>query len=140
MQKLCYYANSQACDTTDPEFLRIVKDFQTNSYSWNELIVDILSSPLTTNAKATQTTSQNGATVAVSRRDHLCAALNFRLGFDDICGLLPTTVPVSPTIVQIVGGLPSDGYGRGAVAPVLPNVPSLFYRSGTENICEARCV
>jgi len=137
VQKLCYYANSQACDTTDPEFLRIVKDFQTNSYSWNELIVDILSSPLTTNAKATQTTSQNGATVAVSRRDHLCAALNFRLGFDDICGLLPTTVPVSPTIVQIVGGLPSDGYGRGAVAPVLPNVPSLFYRSGTENICEA---
>ena len=39
--------------------------------------------------------------------------------------------------MQIVGGLPSDGYGRGAVAPVLPNVPSLFYRSGTENICEA---
>jgi hypothetical protein len=137
VQKLCYYANSQACDTTDPEFLRIVKDFTSSSYSWNELIVDILSSPLTTNAKPTQTTTENGVTVAVSRRDHLCAALNFRLGFNDICGLLPTTVPVSQTIVQIVGGLPSDGYGRGAVAPVLPNVPSLFYRSGTENICEA---
>jgi hypothetical protein len=137
VQKLCYYANSQACDTTDPEFVRIVKDFQTNSYSWNGLVLDILSSPLTTNAKPTQTTSENGVTVAVSRRDHLCAALNFRLGFNDICGLLPTTVPVSPTIVQIVGGLPSDGYGRGAVAPVLPNMPSLFYRSGTENICEA---
>jgi hypothetical protein len=33
--------------------------------------------------------------------------------------------------------LPSDGYGRGSVAPVLPNQPSLFYRAGVENICEA---
>ena len=41
------------------------------------------------------------------------------------------------TINQIVSGLPSDGYGRGSVAPVLPNAPSLFFRAGTENICEA---
>jgi hypothetical protein len=34
-----------------------------------------------------------------------------------------------------VSGLPSDGYGRGSTAPVLPNQPSLFYRAGTENVC-----
>jgi hypothetical protein len=39
------------------------------------------------------------------------------------------------TIAQIVSGLPSDGYGRGATIPVLPNQPSLFYRAGLENIC-----
>jgi hypothetical protein len=33
--------------------------------------------------------------------------------------------------------LPSDGYGRGSPAPVLPNQPTLFFRAGTENICEA---
>ncbi len=38
---------------------------------------------------------------------------------------------------QIVSGLPSDGYGRGSTAPVLPNQPSLFFRAGTENICAA---
>jgi hypothetical protein len=41
------------------------------------------------------------------------------------------------TIPQIAAGLPSDAYGRGATAPVLPNQPSLFFRAGTENICEA---
>ena len=40
-------------------------------------------------------------------------------------------------VAAIVGGLPSDGYGRGSPIPVLPNQPSLFYRAGLENICEA---
>jgi hypothetical protein len=31
--------------------------------------------------------------------------------------------------------MPSDGYGRGATAPVLPNQPTLFYRAGLENVC-----
>ncbi len=136
-QKLCDYVDSQDCETNDPEFLRIVKDFQDSGYSWNELVTDLLSSPLTTSAVSTRTTADNGTTVAVSRRDHFCAAMNFRLGITDVCALLPTTTPVSTTIAQIAGGLPSDGYGRGAVAPVLPNLPTLFYRSGTENACEA---
>ena len=38
-------------------------------------------------------------------------------------------------ITQIASGLPSDGCGRGATMPVLPNQPTLFYRAGTENIC-----
>jgi hypothetical protein len=137
VQKLCQYANSQSCETTDPEFQRVAHDFQVASYSWNALVVDLMSSPLTTGAVATQTTTDEGVTVAVSRRDHLCAALNFRLGFQDLCALLPTTTPVSTAVAQVAGGLPSDGYGRGAVAPVLPNAPTLFYRSGTENMCVA---
>ena len=40
-------------------------------------------------------------------------------------------------VPSIVGGLPSDGYGRGSTIPVLPNEPTLFYRAGTENICAA---
>ena len=49
-----------------------------------------------------------------------------------------TTKRRDAPIPQIAGGLPSDGYGRGATAPVLPNQPTLFYRAGLENICEAR--
>jgi hypothetical protein len=138
VQKLCYYVNSAACDAVDPEFLRIVNLFQSSGYAWNALVKTLVTSPITTHAVETRTAQTNGDVIAVSRRDHLCAALNARLGFTDVCGLdalgkraMATTIP------EIVSGLPSDAYGRGAVAPVLPNQPTLFFRAGTENICEA---
>jgi hypothetical protein len=138
VQKLCYYANSVACETTDPEFTRIVGVFTKSGYDWNTLVAELLSSPLTTYATPTQTAEDTGDVTAVSRRDHLCAALNVRLGFSDVCGLnVFTPQAAQTTIPEIVSGLPSDGYGRGSVAPVLPNQPTLFYRAGTENICEA---
>jgi hypothetical protein len=138
VQKLSYYANSAACDPSDPEFQRIVAAFQSSGFSWSTLVRELLSSPLTTYASPTATTVANGEVVAVSRRDHLCAALNARLGFADVCGLDAMNKAASlTTIPEIVSGLPSDGYGRGSVAPVLPNQPTLFYRAGTENICEA---
>jgi hypothetical protein len=137
VQKLCYYVNSQACEVDDPEFGRIVDAFKSGGFKWNALVRDLLSSPITTNAVATKTTTDDEV-VAVARRDHLCAALNDRLGFTDLCGLdAETKAEAKTTIPEIVSGLPSDGYGRGAIAPVLPNEPSLFYRAGTENICEA---
>lgn len=136
VQKLCYYANSGPCLTTDPEFQRIVKLFVSSNYAWDPLVAEVLSSPLTTNATPTATTEASEI-VSVSRRDHLCAALDFRLGLTDVCGLSLLTSAKATTISEIVGGLPSDGYGRGATVPVLPNSPTLFYRSGIENICEA---
>jgi hypothetical protein len=139
VQKLCYYFNSSACDANDPVFTQIVSDFTSSNYSWNGLVKELLASPIVTNAVLTATASQNGEIVAVSRRDHLCAALNARLGFTDVCGLTALYAKgtaSTQTIPEIVSGLPSDGYGRGAVAPVLPNQPTLFFRAATENICE----
>lgn len=138
VQKLCYYANSSPCVATDPVFTKIVNDFQSSNYNWNKLVVELLSSPIITNASSTLTSQTNGEIVAVSRRDHLCAAINARLGFTDVCGLSATTTRqyAATTIPQVAAGLPSDGYGRGSVVPVLPNLPTLFFRAGTENICE----
>ena len=133
-EKLCYYVNSKECDPNDPELARVVSVFQTSGYSWNALVKELLASPLSTGVAPTLTT-RAGLTVAVSRRDHVCAALNQRLGFKDVCGLDVSAVAPQKTIPQIVTGLPSDGYGRGSVAPVLPNEPTLFYRAGMENIC-----
>jgi hypothetical protein len=136
-QKLCYYVNSAPCNPIDPEFLRILDAFTRSGSSWNTLVHEIMASPITTNASKTATWTSNGSVIAVSRRDHLCAALNNRLGFIDICGL-DTTVArggAASTIAQIVSGMPSDGYGRGAATPVLPNQPTLFYRAGLENVC-----
>jgi hypothetical protein len=135
-QKLCTYANSSPCLHSDPEFQRIVKAFQAGGLQWDTLVQDLFSSPLVTNAASTATAVANGEIVAVARRDHLCAALDARLGFDDVCGLNAVTrKQAQATITQIASGLPSDGYGRGATMPVLPNDPSLFYRAGTENMC-----
>ncbi len=138
VQKLCAYANSQLCDPADPEFQRLVALFQSSGFSWNVLVAELFSSPLTTNAVPTLTTTTEGEVVAVARRDHLCAALDNRLGLNDVCGLNATTSKqMAATVPAIVSGLPSDGYGRGATTPVLPNQPTLFYRAATENICEA---
>jgi len=135
-QKLCYYVNSAPCDPSDTEFQRIVTAFSSGGFVWNGLVRDVLASPITTNAAPTKTHSTNGEVIAVSRRDHLCANINSRLGFIDVCQLdAANKVGALTTIAQIVSGMPSDGYGRGGVIPVLPNQPTLFYRGGLENIC-----
>jgi hypothetical protein len=135
-QKLCYYVNSVPCDEGDPEFKRIAALFQSSGYSWTTLVKALVTSPITTLAADTQTADKNGEIVAVARRNHLCAALGARLGYPDVCGLDALDTTAAPAgIPQIVSGLPSDGYGRGAVAPILPNQPSLFFRAGVENIC-----
>jgi len=137
-QKLCYYVNSAPCNPIDPEFLRIVGTFTAAGGTWSTLVHELLASPITTNTSQTATAKTNGEVVAVSRRDHLCAAINNRLGFVDICGLdatLTGRTAALAAIAQIVSGMPSDGYGRGSTIPVLPNQPTLFYRAGLENVC-----
>jgi hypothetical protein len=150
-QKLCYYVNSEGCDNgnftvpkgsgpypdDDPEFDRIVNAWVTSGYDWNTLVAQLVGSPITTHAAPTQTETDQGDVIAVERRDHICAAWNTRFGFTDICGLDATTkAEAAGLIPEIVGGLPSDGYGRGSVKPVLPNNPTIFFRAGMENICE----
>ena len=86
-QKLRYYVNSAPCNPIDPEFLRVLGAFTSLGGSWTTLVRELLASPITTHTKKTATASTSGEVVAVSRRDHLCAALNNRLGFVDICQL-----------------------------------------------------
>ncbi len=141
VEKLCYYLNSEPCDPNDPAYQSLVTQFQSSSYSWNGLVKSLVMSPITTHVSSTVTASSYGEAVAVARRDHLCALWNARLGFKDICGLdLTQKSPLSSSAQNIIPGLPSDGYARGSTAPVLPNDPSLFYRSGIENLCAAVAV
>jgi hypothetical protein len=140
-QKLCYWVNSSPCATDDPELQRIVSVFQNSGLQWNTLVRELVSSPIVTHTAQTATAARNGEVISVVRRDHFCAALDARLGLTDACGL-DSTAAKGPqgTIPQIAAGLPSDGYGRGATAPVLPNAPTLFYRAAAENICAALSV
>ncbi len=132
-EKLCYWINSQACAADDPVFQQIVSDFA-SGLSWSKLVEELATSPITTNAVSTKTAQEEGELVAVSRKYHLCTALDSRLGLTDVCGL-DLTKTVYSGVPIIANGLPSDQYGRGTPVPVLPNQPSLFYRAGVENIC-----
>jgi hypothetical protein len=135
-QKLCYYVNSGPC--ADADLQQFAGVLQKSGYSWNALVKALVTSPVTTNAVQTPTTAANGEIIAVARRDHLCAALDARLGYADVCNLnAMTPKPTQKTIPEVVSGLPSDAYGRGAPVPILPTQPTLFYRAATENMCEA---
>jgi hypothetical protein len=137
-QKLCYYANSAPCEIDDPELIRVVDAFVASNLSWNTLVRELFASPLITHASKTASAAKQGVVVAVSRLDHLCASLNERLGLADACVREPQNkvpAPRTSTIELVVGGLPSDGYGRGSVVPVLPNEPTMFFRAAVENIC-----
>ncbi len=137
-QKLCTYANSAPCLVTDAEFIRVAQVFSDSHFDFNKLIVELFASPLITYRAQTDTAAQ-GEIFPVARRDHLCAALSNRLGLVDVCGLdVNTQVPNALKLVQqIATVLPSDQYSRGAEAPVLAADPSLFFRTGMENICTA---
>src|SRR5450432_895193 len=136
-QKLCFYADSAACTESDPEFQRVVAAFQSSHLDWKTLVRELFSSPLVTGAAHTATYDDRGMPVSVARRDHFCGALGLRLGISDPCGMsgLPGLTGAQNTIATLARGLPSDGYSRGAETPVLPTDSSLFFRSGTENIC-----
>jgi hypothetical protein len=136
VQKLCYYVNSAPCAPSDLQ--ELAGTFQSSGYSWSALVKALVTSPITTNTMQTATTAANGEVIAVARRDHFCAALDARLGYSDVCGLQATTAKeLAQTIPEIVSGLPSDAYGRGAPVPILPTQPTLFFRAATENICGA---
>jgi hypothetical protein len=136
-QKLCTFADSAVCTEADPEFQRIVTAFQASHFDWKTLVRELFTSPLVTGAAHTQTWDDRGMPVSVARRDELCGALELRLGVSDPCGMsgLPGLTGAQNTIATLARGLPSDGYSRGAETPVLPTDSSLFFRSGTENIC-----
>jgi hypothetical protein len=136
-QKLCYFAASSACTESDPEFQRVVTAFQTSHLDFKTLVRELFSSPLVTGASHTASADDRGIPVSVARRDLLCGLLGTRLGLTDPCGLsgLPGLTGAQNTIATLARGLPSDGYSRGAETPVLPTDSSLFFRSGTENIC-----
>jgi hypothetical protein len=124
-QKLCYYANSQACDDKDPEFDRIVKAFIDSGYDFKKLFVELLSSPLVTGAELVDTYQSTEFMVSIARRQHLCQMLDRRLGQVDICGQAGLFADL----------VPADSYSRGSAVPVQPAVTGMFHFAAAEKLC-----
>ena len=150
VQKLCYYANSAECSDRDEEFTRIAEGFKENNYDFQWLVRELFSSPLVTGAAPTRTTGDRGEVVSIARYNHLCASLTNRLGLpltvDDpqynLCsGAAPAAVSTAiknaakATVPLVATNIASDGFARGAEAPLLPTDATMFFRSSAESLC-----
>jgi hypothetical protein len=100
--------------------------------------VELFSSPIVTYQSETATADQDQEVVSVNRVEHLCDMLESRLGIENPCGLEAQAAPltsVQTTANTIALGLPLAGYSRGAEGSTQTTDPSIFYRSGLENLC-----
>ena len=79
VQKLCMWANAQRCVETDPEFTRLVNHFVASDYDLMDLVLEVFTSPLVTNAAATATHETNEFFVSAARSNHMCSALQTRI-------------------------------------------------------------
>jgi len=124
-QKLCYWANSQACNEKDPEFLRVAQAFADSNFDFKTLLAELLSSPLVTGSSFTETAATSAPFVSITRKQHLCQLLDARLGTPDACG-------VATSFANLV---PEDDFSRGAAEPVQTAVTGLFHYAAVEKLC-----
>lgn len=136
-QKLCYFANSAPCVETDPELRRIASLFESGGFNFPALMREMLSSPLVTGAGSTATATANGLNISIARRDQLCAALSNRLGKPDLCSLaVPFPSSAQAATLKIATAIPADAFSRGSEVPITASIPTLFYSSASELLCE----
>ncbi|MEL6178614.1 MAG: hypothetical protein AAFS10_06655 [Myxococcota bacterium] len=127
-QKMCMFANSQPCNTFDPELARVVTAFEGSNFNFKTLIVELFSSPLVTGMACNQGAETTPTDASIARRNHLCNTISVRLGMSDVCN-------INSTIFDISEALPTDAWSRGNPKPDQPIQPSMFYELGTDALC-----
>ena len=128
VQKMCAWANSRDCDTDDPEFQRVVALFQQN-YSFKDMVVELFSSPLITSATRTKTHEADQYLASITRRHHLCQALNVRLK--------QSSADFEVCDSAISEAIPDDDWSRGSTEAFQPARSSLFFSSTVDAYCRA---
>jgi len=127
VQKVCLFVNSPRCDETDPLFIELRDRFEADDLLL-PMLIDVLSSPLTTGLEPVSTREAHPI-VSVTRRDQLCGLLAERTRVSDICD--------RNVVRRSLGLIPVDSYARGAVDFTQPALSSPFYFAAVEAICEA---
>lgn len=125
VQKLCYYANSESCEASDPEVQRVAQVFADSGYDFLTLVKELFTSPLITGAAKTQSYTNQDLLVSITRRQHFCQLIDQRLGTKDTC----------KNAGSVVGLIPQDEFARGASVPVQPAITGLFHFAAAEKLC-----
>jgi hypothetical protein len=125
-QHVCTWANGTRCDESDPTFVAIADAFRSGGWRFRDLVVDVLTSPLTTGrAFSEQFRSRRFATI-IARRDTLCEVLDQRLQ-SDVCAESQTALAA--------GLIPADTVERGKLDPAIAVEPNPFHLSVVESLC-----
>ena len=137
VQKLCFFANAEACPEESEEFTAVVNRFEESNLDFAVLVRELFSSSLVTNAGC-MAEPGTGHNRSISRRDQFCAQLSNRLGIQDICGL--DTLPLARSTLQrnmatAVASVPVDTFGRGEPDPINIAETGLFTRATREVVC-----
>ncbi|NRB77574.1 MAG: hypothetical protein HRU38_02715 [Saccharospirillaceae bacterium] len=134
-QKVCLWANSQKCNSSDPVFKQVIENFK-DGFSFNDLIVDIFSSQLVHANTTSQTFESSEFFISLSRSNHFCHALNTRnnkvrveRGLEPMGNLCSTT--------QSVSLIPRDGYARGDADFVQSTLLGAFQSKAYDYVCRS---
>jgi hypothetical protein len=135
-QKLCYYANAEACPEGE-ELDRVVQAFIDSDFAFNVLVRELFSSPMVTGSKCVSGVDA-GTRAVIARRSLMCAELSHRLGIADICGLRTLAVGATPLqnkIRSAMDSVPDDAFSRAVVEPLVIADTSMFTRANLEAAC-----
>ena len=136
VQKLCYYANSEAC-TEGAEFDRIAQAFVESNYNFRTLVKELFSSPLITGSECIDGVDA-GTTATIARRSTFCNQLSHRVDIEDICGLRTHSrdaTNLQNDVRDAVASVPDDAFSRAVVEPIVIAETGLFARANREAAC-----
>ena len=151
-QKLCMWANSQRCDESDPQFVRVAETFRTgydensadDDFSLDVLVRELFASTLITGAAASPGHEEIEFLVSPTRFDHFCQSVNVRLreASDQRCaaeGLDPTMCE-APTrncfgSWKKAEALGQDAYARGIKEFTTPTTQGPVYSIAVREAC-----
>lgn len=137
--KLCQHVNFGKCEPDDPALAAVARRWQAARLDFHALVEELFTSPAVTFAARSRTGEVHGALVGIANQEAYCRRLEVRLGVRDVChqqgqSALPSAGDRT-RIASLSLGLPSPGYSRGDVTPVLPASPNLFFAQSTEKMC-----
>ena len=135
VEKLCHYANSAACDTTDPEFQKLVTNFKQSNLDFKKLVIDTFSSPIV--LEQGKSSKKYGPSIA--RRTHFCSAINSRYqAMSKSQGKQPSVPDLCElkSIKFVIIGIPEEFAKRGEAGFVMNRKSDAFLVRMKEKICE----
>lgn len=128
--RVCSWANSRACTENEPGVADLAASFRASGYDFRKLVVDTLSAPLVTGLSGSILSV--APAVSITRRRHLCAALQVRLGHlvDDsgVCSSAPDA---------LARGVPDDAFARNQPEFIQTSDPGMFHSAAMARVCEA---
>lgn len=136
-QKLCWYANAEACAEGD-ELDRVVEAFVASNLDFRVLVRELMSSPLVTGKDCISGTD-SGTSTMIARRSTFCQQLSVRLGIDDVCALgihLEDASSLQRDVARAAASIPDDAFSRAVVEPIVIAETGLFTRANREAVCD----